>query len=55
MASPIQETIKQEPSLSSSSTTEQFTKNTTIKDELNTLTKPEDETFEQFYSEVIYL
>ncbi|CAF1137813.1 unnamed protein product [Adineta steineri] len=53
MASPTQETIKNEPSLPSSSNSEQSTTNTTIKKELsNPIIKPEDETFEQFYSEV---
>jgi hypothetical protein len=55
MASPIQQTIKQESSLPSSSASEQSTGNTTIKQEFNVVMKPEDETFEQFYSEVINL
>jgi hypothetical protein len=63
MASSTEQTIKQEPSLASSSSSEQSTANmtikpefnTTLKKELNAIMKPEDETFEQFYSEVINL
>jgi len=52
MASSTQQTIKQESSLPTSSGSEQSTTNTTIKDEFSVITKVEDETFEQFYSEV---
>jgi hypothetical protein len=55
MASSTEQTIKQESSLPNSSGLEQSTANTTIKQEFNVITKPEDETFEQFYSEVINL
>jgi hypothetical protein len=51
MASSTQQTIKQESSLPSSSGSEQ---STTIKQDLSGIMKPEDETFEQFYSEVIH-
>jgi hypothetical protein len=51
MASSTQQTVKQEPSGSS----EQSTANTTVKQEFSVTAKEEDETFEQFYSEVIYL
>jgi len=52
MASSTQQTIKQESSLPSSSGVQQSTTNTTIKQESSTTLKVEDETFEQFYSEV---
>jgi len=56
MASSTPQTVKQESSISSSSaTSEQSTSNTTIKEELSVPLKADDETFEQFYSEVIYL
>ncbi len=50
MASSTQQTVKKEPSGSSEQST---TTNTTIKPELD-IVKIEEETFEQFYSEVIY-
>ncbi len=53
MASSTQPTIKKESSMPSTSNSEQFTTTTTIKQEFSVPIKPEDETFEQFYSEVI--
>jgi hypothetical protein len=56
MASPTEQTIKPEPSLPSSSSSEQSTTTTTtttIKQEFSVTEIQEDETFEQFYSEVI--
>jgi hypothetical protein len=55
MASSTQQTIKQEPSLPSSSTSEQSIKDTTIQEEYSVTPTEEDETFEQFYSEVIHI
>jgi hypothetical protein len=56
MASSTPQTVKQESSIpGSSATSEQSTSNTTIKEELSVPLKADDETFEQFYSEVIYL
>jgi long-subunit acyl-CoA synthetase (AMP-forming) len=56
MASSTQQTIKQESSASSFSNTNDIktppTTTTTIKEEYSATMKPEDETFEQFYSEV---
>lgn len=55
MASTTEQTIKHESTIPSPSSSEQkSTTNTTIKPELSAIIKPEDETFEQFYSEVIY-
>lgn len=54
MASSTEQTIKQESSIPSSSKSEQPTTTyTTIKQEFNSINKLDDETFEQFYSEVI--
>jgi hypothetical protein len=55
MASSTQPTVKQEPPLPSSSNSEQSTTDTKLKEEFSVTTNQEDETFEQFYSEVIYL
>lgn len=52
MASSTQATIKQESSASSSSNSEETKSATTVKEEYSFIAKPEDETFEQFYSEV---
>ena len=52
MASSTQATIKPESSATSSSNTEETKTATTIKEEYSSIIKPEDETFEQFYSEV---
>ncbi|CAF0812824.1 unnamed protein product [Adineta ricciae] len=52
MASSTQTTIKQEPFLIKPSTSKQSATTTDLKEELKATTKPEDETFEQFYSEV---
>ena len=53
MASSTQTTIKQEPFLTKPSTSNQSATTADFKEELKATTKPEDETFEQFYSEVI--
>ncbi|UJR26115.1 hypothetical protein I4U23_007461 [Adineta vaga] len=52
MASSTQQTIKQEPSPVSSSSSQKSTTTSTLKEEFNAIFKPEDATFEQFYSEV---
>ncbi|CAF0805016.1 unnamed protein product [Adineta ricciae] len=52
MASSTQTTIKQEPFLTKPSTSKQSATTADLKEDLKATTKPEDETFEQFYSEV---
>lgn len=49
MATSTEQSIKTEPSMPNASSSEQLT---TMKSELNMTTKQEEETFEQFYSEV---
>ena len=53
MTSSTEQTIKHEPLQTGSSSSEQFAANTTIKQEFSVTKTQEDETFEQFYSEVI--
>ncbi|CAF5217819.1 unnamed protein product, partial [Rotaria magnacalcarata] len=52
MASPTEQPIKPEPPSTSSSTSEQSIIYTPMKQEFTVTQKQEDETFEQFYSEV---